>query len=351
MTTSRSAARAVQDPPLLDARILIVDDQEANTRLLENLLGRSGYTNLKTTTNPREVPALYAEFSPDLILLDLVMPGLDGFGVMEALRGLVPVATYLPVLVLTADITSEAKERALASGAKDFLTKPFDPAEVLLRIRNLLETRWLHLRLQDRNRMLEARVSARTEDLEEAQIEILERLALAAEYRDDLTGRHTQRVGQHAGVLARARGLADDQVTLIRRAATLHDVGKIVIPDYLLLKPVNLGPEEFEVLKAHTTIGARILSGSRFPLLQMAAEIALAHHERWDGKGYPEGLRGEAIPLPARIVAVVDAFDELTNDRPYRKAISRQQALEILERGAGSQWDKRLVETFASMRH
>src|SRR5205807_1918678 len=170
--------RAVQDSPLTGARILIVDDQEANTRLLEPLLGRAGYTRLKTTNHSREVPAMYAEFQPDLILLDLVMPGLDGFGVMDALRPLIPAATYLPVLVLTADITPEAKQRALASGAKDFLTKPFDPTEVLLRIRNLLDTRLLHLKLEDRNRILEAKVSARTQDLEEAQIEILERLAL-----------------------------------------------------------------------------------------------------------------------------------------------------------------------------
>jgi putative two-component system response regulator len=268
---------------------------------------------------------------------------------MEALRPLIPAATYLPVLVLTADITPKARQRALAGGAKDFLTKPFDPTEVLLRIGNLLETRTLHLKLQDRNRILEAKVSARTEDLEEAQIEILERLALVAEYRDDLTGRHTQRVGQAAGQLAAGLGLPDDQVALIRRAAPLHDVGKIVIPDHLLLRPTELAPEEFEMLKAHTTIGARILSGSRFPVLQLGAEIALAHHERWDGKGYPHGLKGEAIPLPARIVAVVDAFDEMINDRPYRKALAQPQVLEILARGGGSQWERRLVETFASI--
>ena len=163
-----------------------------------------------------------------------------------------------------------------------------------------------------------------------------------------MTGRHTQRVGQAAGLLAGALGLAADQITLIRRAAPLHDVGKIVIPDYILLRPSDLTSEEFDVLKAHTTIGARILSGSRFPLLQLAAEIALTHHERWDGNGFPQGLKGEAIPLPARIVAVVDAFDEMTNDRPYRKALSRQHAMETLARGGGSQWDRRLVEMFTA---
>jgi len=292
---------------------------------------------------------MYAEFQPDLILLDLHMPGLDGFGVMETLKPLIPPESYVPVLVLTADITSEAKQRALANGAKDFLAKPFDVTEVLLRIRNLLETRVLYLELQHYNRILEQKVRARTQELEKAKIEILERLALAAEYRDDLTGQHTQRVGRAAGLLARALELPADQVELIRRASPLHDVGKIGIPDNILLKPHDLTPDEFEVLKAHTTMGARILSGSRFPLLQLAAEIALAHHERWDGKGYPQGLKGEAIPLAARIVAVVDAFDAMTNDRPYRKALSQPQALEILRRGGGSQWDRRLAETFVSM--
>jgi len=338
-------------PPgsLKDARILIVDDQEANVRLLEGILRRAeGYTNIRSTTDPREVLRHYAEFWPDLILLDLHMPHVDGFEVMDALRPFVPAGAYLPILVLTADVTPEAKQRALSGGARDFLTKPFDATEVGLRIRNLLETRFLHLMLQHQNEMLEERVRERTRDLEAARIEVLERLAAAAEYRDDMTGKHTQRVGEIAAVLAKTLGVPAAELDLIRRAAPLHDVGKIGIPDMILLKPGPLTPEEFEVMKTHTTIGARILSGSQFPLLKLAEEIALTHHERWDGTGYPQGLKGEAIPLAGRIVAVADTYDAMTSDRPYRKALPSKEALRVLRDGAGTQWDGSMVEAFAS---
>lgn len=345
--TRKQTSPAVRDETLKTARILIVDDQEANVRLLERILQHAGYTNLQSTTSARQVLPLYNNTPPDLILLDLRMPHLDGFGVMRQLEPQILPGTYLPILVLTADITAEAKQQALGNGAKDFLTKPFDPTEVLLRIRNLLETRFLHLQLQNQNQILEVKVRERTRELEEARIEILERLARAAEYRDDDTGQHTQRVGRTSALLARTLGLPDAQVELIRRAAPLHDVGKIGIPDRILLKPEKLGPAEFEVMKTHTTIGAAILSGSRFPLLQLAEKIALTHHERWDGGGFPQGLRGEEIPIEARIVAVADAFDAMIFDRPYRKALSIEEAWEILWDGAGTQWDEHVVEALA----
>lgn len=338
----------MRDPMHTTARILIVDDQEANVVYLERLLQRAGYTTVKSLTDPRMFSSFFTIFQPDLILLDLHMPHLDGFAVMEHLVPAMPGGTYLPILVLTADITKEAKERALSMGARDFLTKPFDPTEVLLRIGNLLETRFLHVRLKDYNQSLEQKVRERTRELEEAQIEILERLARAAEYRDDETGRHAHRVGWNSALLAQAIGLPATQVELIRRAAPLHDVGKIGIPDHILLKPGKLTPEEFEIMKAHTTIGAKILSGSQFALLQLAQEIAHAHHERWDGSGFPQGLRGEAIPLEARIVAVADAFDAMTSNRPYRRALTWDETWEVLWEGAGSQWDERLVEAFAT---
>ncbi|HEX9245170.1 MAG TPA: HD domain-containing phosphohydrolase [bacterium] len=331
---------------LKKARILIVDDQEANVYLLERILRGAGFSGLKGLTDSREVPTVYSEFRPDLLLLDLHMPHQDGFAVLEALKALIPAGAFLPILVLTADITPQAKQRALSGGAKDFLTKPFDPAEVLLRIENLLETRFLHLELRDHNQLLEQRVGERTKELEEAHFEMLERLAVAGEFRDDQTGQHTRRVGETAARLARTLGLARDQVELIRHAAPLHDVGKIGIPDNILLKPGPLTPEEFEVIKTHTTIGARILSGGKFPLLQMAEEIALSHHERWDGKGYPRGLRGEAIPLPGRIVALADVFDAVISKRPYKKARSPEEAAAELQRGAGTQFDPRVVEAF-----
>lgn len=337
----------MQDDALKAAHIMIVDDQEANVRLLERVLQQAGFANIKSTTNPRLALSLYAGFRPDIVLLDLHMPEVDGFQIMEELRHRSE-GTYLPLLVLTADITREVKQRALEGGAKDFLTKPVDATEVVLRIRNLLETRMLHLQLKEQNEVLEERVLDRTKDLEQAQIEILERLALAAEYRDDDTGQHTYRVGRTSGLIARALALPDAQAELIRRAAPLHDVGKIGVPDSILLKPAKLTPDEFEVIKTHTTIGARILSGSKFPLLQLAREIALAHHERWDGGGFPEGLAGEAIPLEARIVAVADAYDAMTSNRPYRRALLRQEAWNILWEGAGTQWDERVIEAFAS---
>ncbi len=319
-----------------NARILIVDDQEANVRLLEGILKRAaGYHALRSTTDPREVMSLYVEFQPDLILLDLHMPHVDGFGVMDQLKEIVPEDAFLPILVLTADVTPEAKQRALASGAKDFLAKPFDPTEVLLRIKNLLETRTLHLELRAQ--------------LSDAHLEVIDRLAIAAEYRDDETGEHIKRVGQTSALVARALKLPPEQVLLIRRAATLHDVGKIGIPEHILLKPGRLTPDEFNVMKSHTTIGAKILSGGQFPLLQMAEVIALTHHERWDGSGYPRGLKGEATPLLGRIVAVADVFDILTHPRPYKKAWLAEEAIAELQRAAGTQFDPSVVETFLGL--
>jgi putative two-component system response regulator len=278
-------------PAPSDARILIVDDEPANVLLLERLLETAGYTTLKSTTDPRETLVLYADFDPDLILLDLTMPHLDGLAVMTQLRHTIPDGTYLPILVLTADLTAETKQRALSTGAKDFLLKPFDATEVLLRIGNLLETRRLHLELRRHNQLLEQRVRDRTAQLEQARNEILQRLALAAEYRDDDTHQHTLRVGESSALLAAALGLPDEHVQRLRQAGPLHDIGKIGISDLVLLKPAKLTHEEFEHVKTHTLIGARILSDSPIPVLQLGREIALTHHERWDGSGYPHGLK------------------------------------------------------------
>lgn len=196
-----------------------------------------------------------------------------------------------------------------------------------------------------RTEILEHRVKARTADLEEAQLEILERLALAAEFRDDETGQHTQRVGRTAAILARALDLPSEQVKLIQGGAPLHDMGKLGIPDEILRKPGKLTAQEFEIMKTHTTIGAQILSGSRFPILQMAEEIALTHHERWDGTGYA-GLAGERIPLSGRIVAIADVFDALTNDRVYRKAMPLEEALAEIELQRGQHFDPEMVDAF-----
>jgi putative two-component system response regulator len=320
------------------ATILIVDDQQPNIRLLERILQPAGYTHVHGTRDPREIGALCRKLSPDLILLDLHMPYVSGLRVLEQLEEHIRKETFLPILVITADTLPETRQKALAAGATDFLTKPFDPTEVLLRVRNLLETRFLY-------HELEKRVQERTRQLEEAQLEMLRRLALASDSRDDETGRHTHRVGCLSAALARLAGLPEEQVDLIGRAAPLHDIGKIGISDQILLKPGPLTAEEFEQMKTHTVIGGRILGGSKVPVLQLAEQIALYHHERWDGSGY-QGLAGEQIPKEARIVALADVFDVLTHLRPYKAAWPVEKALAEIESQSGRHFDPDLAELF-----
>jgi putative two-component system response regulator len=250
----------------------------------------------------------------------------------------------LPVLVLTGDASSETKRAALSLGARDFLAKPFDATEALLRIRNLLDTRRLYTALGNQNARLEVRVAERTTDLKKSELEILERLARACEIRDDETGRHTQRVGEMAGAIAKAMGMDAQFVELIRRTAPLHDIGKMGIADAILLKPGGLTPEETHVMRTHTTIGAKILSGGTSELMVMAEGIALSHHERWDGLGYPNCLSGDGIPVEARIVSVADTFDALSHNRPYRVSLPLSQIVAELRRESGLQFDPYVVD-------
>jgi len=340
----------LDDERLKRARILIVDDEPANVALLERLLKQTGYTNLVTTTDSSQVLELCARMPPDVILLDLHMPSPDGFEVLDQLEPWIS-GRWLPVLVLTADVTRDTKQRALGSGAKDFLVKPLDAIEVLLRIRNLLETRFLQLEFRKQNLALEQRVYDQGVDLSDARLEMLVRLARASEYRDDDTGEHTQRVGRTSGLLADALRLETQEVKLIRHAAALHDVGKIGIPDQILLKPGSLTAAEFEVMKSHVSVGAEILSGSRSPLLRVAEQVALTHHEWWDGSGYPAGLKEEEIPLAGRIVAVADVFDALTHDRPYKTAASLDEALEETRCLSGRQFDPSVVAALEQLDH
>lgn len=331
---------------LRQARILIVDDEPTNLRLLTRVLHRAGFSEVQGIANSLEALSGYRSFRPDLILLDLHMPGLDGIALLQQLRASIPSEAYLPILILTGDGGSGPRRAALAQGASDFIVKPFDPPEVILRIRNMLEIRVLHLMLQQQNERLEVKVTARTRDLEESQLEVLERLAVAAEFRDDDTGRHTQRVANVAKVLSGALGLDGHRVDLVQRTATLHDVGKIGIPDEILLKPGRLSPEEFEVMKTHTTIGSKILGGGRSALMRMAELIARSHHERWDGAGYPDRLSGESIPIEARVLAVADFFDALTHDRPYRQAWPLERVRAEIAELRGRHFDPRVVDAF-----
>lgn len=331
---------------LQNARILIVEDDPGVTHLLTHILRAGGYTQVLATSDARIVGALYTEYRPDLILLDLHLPHRSGQEVLEELEETTRGNTFLPILVLTGDSTREARQRALSSGAKDFLGKPFDPLEVLLRIENLLEMRFLYCRLQERNETLTLTVQTRTEELRAAQEEILERLTQAVECHDDSTGQHTRRVGESSARIASALGLPAHEVEVIRRAAPLHDVGKVAIPDVILRKSGPLTPAEFEVMKTHTTIGARMLAGGSSELLRMAQQIALSHHERWNGSGYPQGLREEEIPLAARIVALADFCDALAYDRPYRKAWPRERVEEEINRQAGQHFDPAVVAAY-----
>jgi putative two-component system response regulator len=328
-----------------NAKFLIVDDQEFNISLLHRILTRAGYTNLVTTTNPLQLEALYREHRPDIVLLDLHMPEMDGFTAIRCLRNWNE-GEYLPILVLTADVTPEAKKRALHEGANDFISKPFDRTEVVLRIQNFLATRFYHLKLQERNQDLEQRVRERTRELELAQAEILDVLGRTAEYRDDETGQHTKRVGDLSARIALGLGLSPDEAALIGRAAPLHDIGKIGIPDDILLKPGRFTSEEFARMKEHANIGSSILQGSVFPVLQAAGTIALTHHEKWNGSGYPNGLSGEDIPLYGRIVAIADFYDALTHERPYKRAWTREEAISEIIAQSGQHFDPRVVEVF-----
>lgn len=327
---------------------MIIDAQVSNVLQLERLLQEEGYPNFVSVSDSREALASFLGFKPDLVLVDLHMPHLDGYGVMQQLRKNMVPDSFLPILVLTTDITPEAKRRALLEGATDFLAKPLDPVEATLRIRNLIQTRSLYLQLQDHNKILDQKVRKRTQQLEQAQIEILERLAQAAEYRDDDTGEHTQRVGKMVAQIAAGLGLPNEQVEQMRLAAPLHDIGKIDIPETILLKPGKLTPKEWKVIKSHTTIGAKILTGSQSPLLQMAEEIARTHHEHWDGNGY-FGMKGDEIPLAGRIVTVVDVLDTLINNRPYKKAWPIKKAVDEIVSQRGKQFDPQVVDALLSI--
>lgn len=329
------------------AHILVIDDEVVNLALISEMLRRAGYRSIRTSADSRELEHLVRQQAPDLVVLDLHMPHRDGFSVLSALEPLI-INDYLPVLILSGDLTVEARRHALAHGARDFLTKPFDLIELTLRVRNQLDTRLLFHDVRKQNRALVEAIHGKSEQLEHTRVEMMERLAAAAEYRDDDTSRHTRRVGDLSARIARAAGMPDEQVRVMARAAALHDLGKIGIPDALLLKPAPLTDEEERIMQTHTTIGASILAGSDDPLLQLAEVIAISHHERWDGTGYPMGLAGHSIPLPGRIVAVADAFDAITNDRPYRRARSSEAALDELAIGCGSQFDGTIVEALSA---
>ena len=331
-----------------EAKILIVDDEPGNIHVLKRMLNSAGYHNITSTTDGRTTPNIYQTIHPDLIFLDIRMPGFSGFDVMNALKTL-ETESCLPILVLTAQLDTETRLKAIKAGAKDFVNKPFIMEEMLARINNLLEVRMLHNSLHNDKKSLQTKVVESSEELRQYQVEIIHRLARAAEYRDNETGMHVIRISKLCERLARGLGLNDHECHLIRHASPMHDIGKIGIPDHILLKPGKLTQEEWAVMKTHADIGALILSGSESEFLQMAETVAGSHHERWDGSGYPRGLKEEEIPLVSRIVTVCDVFDALTSDRPYKKAWSIENTVAEMEKQSGKLFDPHVLCVFMTL--
>lgn len=354
----KNGEKNIMDNNFMSSKILIVDDDEGALRLFEAALRATGYTNIKSTPDSRGVLAHFVEEDPDILILDIMMPHLNGFQLLGLLQDSVGEGLSLPVLMTTAALTTERKHTALERGAIDVMEKPFEMEDFLLRVRNLLKLRAPYRELEAQNRVLFEELIDRTDELvnyrlelKETQLEVISRLARAGEQHDDDTGKHTQRVAIISALLAQELGLSEEHIEVIQKAAPLHDVGKIGVSDSILLKPGKLTAEEFRRMQKHCELGAELLSGGRSEVLKVAETIALSHHERWNGKGYPHGLAGENIPLEGRILAVADVFDALTHERPYKHAWSIADAKTEICQQTGQQFDPQIVECFMKLPH
>ena len=329
------------------AKLLIIDDDAGNLDLLNDVLGDVGYAHIHLVRDPRTSVEVYQQVKPDVIMLDIRMPHMDGHDVMAALQALND-PLLPPILFLTAEPTAENMRRAFESGARDFISKPFNIDEVRMRVSNNVEVHFAQKLLHAERETLEQSVRARTEDLRRSQRQVVRHLCTAAEYRDEETGNHILRMSRMTAHIARAMGWDDDACDLILNASQMHDVGKIGVSDTILLKAGPLDDNEWAIMRTHTEIGARILQDNDTPLMQMAADIAAAHHEKWDGSGYPRGLSGEAIPLAARIAAITDVYDALSSVRPYKAAWPRDKALAYIREERGKHFDPTIVDVFFS---
>ncbi len=332
------------------ATILLVDDDARNIRLLEALLRPEGYLTVSASSG-RAALAAVALQPPDLILLDIMMPDMTGYEVARILKA-DPASANIPLIMVTALTDRNARLEGLNAGAEDFLTKPVDRAELWVRVRNLLRLKEYGDFLANHNRILEEQVRQRTAQLEEAYHDTVFTLVRAAEHKDEETGHHVRRISHYCRVLAQAMELPLELHDAIYNASPMHDIGKIGIPDHVLLKPGSFTPEEWCVMKTHCALGASILASGTSPYTRMGADIALNHHERWDGSGYPAGLKGEAIPLAARIMQICDVYDALRSQRPYKRPIDHARAVEIITQGDGrtqpEHFDPLVLQCFAA---
>jgi two-component system, response regulator RpfG len=330
--------------------VMVVDDQSTGRAILEQVV-RSLDERVTVEGFARPVDAVVwaTRHIADLVLVDYMMPDMDGIEFVSRLRAL-PGYEHVPIVMVTVHDDRKVRYAALDAGITDFLTKPVDARECLARCRNLLTLRRQQLALEDRRRLLEHMVEDATREVREREKETLLRLARAGEFRDEETGYHLIRMSRYSRLVANALGLGHDEAETIELAAPLHDIGKIGIPDQILLKPAKLDDGEWSVMRRHPVIGHEILKGSASKYVRMGALIALGHHEKYDGSGYPNGLVGDHIPLCARIVAIADVYDALTSVRPYKTAWSSDRAFEHIAAQAGRHFDPRLAEGFAAMK-
>lgn len=307
-------------------RILIVDDEPANLKVMREVLGNQ--YRMSFAKSGAAALALLEKEQPKLILLDIMMPDMNGFEVCEILKS-TPALSHIPIIFVTALGDESDEFKGFELGAVDYITKPISPAIVRARVKT-------HLSL------------VQAEQLKQAHVDLVHRLGRAAEYKDTDTGEHIARMSQYSKLLALEFGMGEQQAELLCQAAPMHDVGKIGIPDAILLKPGRLTPDEFDHMKQHAAIGAQILANSSSPLLQLAHKLAIEHHEKWDGSGYPNGLKGEQISVEGRIVAIADVFDALTSKRPYKEAWGVEEALEHMQAQAGKHFDPHLINLFVN---
>ncbi len=343
-------------------KILIVDDEPRNRQLLHNMCENLGFQTIQAA-NGEEAIDLACSDSPDLIIMDVIMPKMNGFDSTEQIKSN-DETKHIPVIIVTALGSREDLLTGISKGADDFLTKPYDFEELSMRLKNNLKLKKYHDLLKESNIILEERVQERTKELQStllklnlahdntkaANLETIYRLTLATEFKDQATGSHIKRISMYTKKIAELRGMNNEFIENIFHASPMHDIGKVGIPDSILLKPGELTNEEWEIMKTHTTIGAKILEGSESSFLKMGQEIALSHHERWDGTGYPIGIKDYGIPISARITIIADQYDALRSLRPYKRAYNHLETFEVLTKGDGKtkpeHFDPDILNTF-----